>query len=220
MAKKKTKLAKRLVANDKGPFSDKNAKKISKKTNLKIGKVFKMNAKQDRKDDKKAEAKNQFEAPEFKGLHPFDFRKKMAGKGEYKDMIGKIDDAYKKNPYLDNYKGPTESKKSAEQRTKDYKFNNEGAGSQLNRKGELVRDSEGKKFNKAEAPKFESGYVYDKLDNSFSDLRKKMGIADTKANDKLSKFSNKYKGSSLKIPNRGSSQLNSSGKGILKGMKV
>ena len=40
MAKKKKKLAKRLIANDKGPFTDKNANKISKKTNLKIRKIW------------------------------------------------------------------------------------------------------------------------------------------------------------------------------------
>jgi len=224
MAKKRKNLAKKLIRKDNGPFTDRNAEKISKKTNLKIGKVFKLNAKQDRKDDKKAEGKNQFEAPEVKGLDPFDFKKNMAGKGEYKDKIEDIEAAYEKNPYLDNYKGPQELKKSAEQRTKDYKFNNEGAGSQLNDQGKLVRDSKGKKFDKAKAPKFESGYDYKKLGKTFDSLRSNMGLDKKsempgmkRAKKSLSKLGDKYKTKSnaLRIPDRGGKQLNKSGQKIL-----
>ena len=121
----------------------------------------------------------------------------MAGKGEYKDKIEDIDAAYENNPYLNNYKGPTELKKSAEQRTKDYKFNNKGAGSQLNDQGKLVRDSKGKKLEKAEPPKFETGMK--------------------RAKKSLSKLGDKYKTKSnaLRIPDRGGKQLKASGKKII-----
>tara|TARA_R100001463_G_scaffold81612_2_gene136161 strand:- start:3883 stop:4563 length:681 start_codon:yes stop_codon:yes gene_type:complete len=221
MAKKKKNLAKKLIANDKGAFTDKNANKISKKTNLKIGQVFKLNAKQDRKDDKTAATKNQFEAPEIKGLDSFDFKKKMAGKGEYRDMIQDIDAAYENNPYLNNYKGPQELKKTAEQRTKDFKFNREGAGSQLNKEGKLVRDSKGKKFKKAKAPEFESGYNYNELGKTFDSLRSNMGLSNqpgmNRAKSSLSSLSDKFKNNSnaLRIPDRGNKDLKKSGKKII-----